>query len=86
MFDVALYPTMFVSYSGTVGAVGDSGREGVLDWRRADCGGRAHELVLGAKVVGESSVAFSALLLSPFAVLDGLRAAASRAGIAPDST
>ena len=68
VFDVAIYPTLFVSYLGHL-----------LPWTTA--GGRGTVLaialvaaaaawnLMGAKSVGDSSVAMGAVLLAPFAVL-----------------
>ena len=68
MFDVALYPTMFVTYLGRLAPSATAGGKGF--WIGALLIVAAALMnFLGVKVVGESSVAFSALLLSPFAVL-----------------
>ena len=68
MFDVALYPTLFVSYLGHFAPGVTAGGRGL--WIGAALIAAAALMnLLGAKVVGESSLAFSALLLSPFAVL-----------------
>ncbi len=68
MFDVALYPTLFVSYLGhLVPRVTADGRG---YWIGAALIVAAALMNLaGAKPVGESSLALSALLLAPFAVL-----------------
>jgi amino acid transporter len=68
MFDVALYPTLFVSYVGHFAPAATAGGRGL--WIGAALIAAAALMnLLGAKVVGESSLAFSVLLLSPFAVL-----------------
>jgi amino acid transporter len=68
MFDVALYPTLFVSYLGHFAPAATAGGRGF--WIGAALIAAAALMnLLGVKVVGESSLAFSALLLSPFAVL-----------------
>lgn len=68
MFDVALYPTLFVSYLGHFAPAVTAGGRGVCVGAALIAAAALLNL-LGAKVVGESSLAFSALLLSPFAVL-----------------
>ena len=61
MFDVALYPTLFVSYLGHFAPAVTAGGRGL--WIGAALILAAALLnLLGAKVVGESSLAFSALL------------------------
>ncbi len=68
MFDVALYPTLFVSYLGHFSPAVTAGGRGY--WIGAALIAAAALMNLfGVKVVGESSIAFSAVLLSPFAVL-----------------
>jgi amino acid transporter len=68
MFDVALYPTLFVSYLGHFAPAATAG--GRAFWIGAALIAAAALLNLfGVKVVGESSIAFNALLLSPFAAL-----------------
>ncbi len=68
MFDVALYPIMFVSYLSRLAPGLTAG--GNKLWIGAGLITLAAVTNLfGAKVVGESSLAFSAMLLSPFAVL-----------------
>jgi amino acid transporter len=68
MFDVALYPTMFVSYLSRLAPALTAGNNKL--WIGAALIVLAAVTNLfGAKVVGESSLAFSALLLSPFALL-----------------
>ena len=68
IFDVALYPTLFVSYLGHL-----------LPWMTAGHRGMVLEIALvaaaaawnlmGAKSVGDSSLAMGIVMLSPFAVL-----------------
>jgi amino acid transporter len=68
MFDVALYPTLFISYLGHFAPAATAGGRGF--WIGAALIVAAALLnLLGVKVVGESSIAFNALVLSPFAVL-----------------
>jgi amino acid transporter len=68
MFDVALYPTLFISYLGHFAPAATAGGRGF--WIGTALIAAAALLNLfGVKVVGESSIAFNALLLSPFAVL-----------------
>lgn len=81
MFDVALYPTLFVSYLGHFAPAVTAGGRGY--WIGAGLIAAAALLNLfGVKVVGESSLAFSALLLSPFAALT-LYAVLHRTAAAP---
>lgn len=68
MFDVALYPTLFVSYLSHFAPSLTAGGRGLWIGMALIITAALLNL-LGAKVVGESSIAFSALLLSPFAVL-----------------
>jgi len=68
IFDMAIYPTLFVSYLGHFAPAVTSG------WRSFAIGAGLIALaalwnLLGVKVVGESSVALGVLLLAPFAVL-----------------
>jgi amino acid transporter len=68
MFDVALYPTLFIGYLGHFAPAATAGGRGL--WLGfALIVAAALMNLLGAKVVGDSSLAFSALLLSPFVVL-----------------
>ncbi len=68
MFDVALYPTLFVSYLGHFAPAVTAGGRGL--WIGAALIVVAAALnLLGAKLIGESSIAFSVLMLSPFALL-----------------
>lgn len=68
MFDVALYPTLFVSYLGHFAPALTAGGRGY--WIGAGLIAAAALMNLfGVKVVGESSIAFSVLLLAPFAAL-----------------
>jgi amino acid transporter len=68
IFDMAIYPTLFVSYLGHFVPSLTSG------WRSFAIGAGLIALaalwnLLGVKAVGESSVALGVLLLAPFAVL-----------------
>ena len=68
IFDMAIYPTLFVSYLGHFVPALTSG------WRGFAIGAALIALaalwnMLGVKAVGESSVALGILLLAPFAVL-----------------
>jgi amino acid transporter len=68
IFDMAIYPTLFVSYLGHFVPALTSG------WRGFAIGAGLIALaalwnMLGVKAVGESSVALGILLLAPFAVL-----------------
>src|SRR5260370_27828639 len=68
IFDMAIYPSLFVAYLGKLFPAATEGHRGILI---------AAGLVLicllwnlfGAKAVGESSMVVGVLLLSPFAVL-----------------
>ncbi len=68
IFDMAIYPSLFVAYLGTLFPAAVDGRRGILI-----AGGLVLLCVLwnmlGARAVGESSVVVGVLLLSPFLVL-----------------
>jgi amino acid transporter len=70
IFDFALYPTLFVEYLGHFAPGVTAGHRG-LAIEVALIGGSAAWNLLGAKVVGGSSIVIGLLLLSPFAVLTG---------------
>jgi amino acid transporter len=68
IFDMAIYPTLFVSYLGHFAPALTSG------WRAFAIGAGLVALaaiwnLLGVKVVGDSSVVLGVILLAPFAVL-----------------
>jgi amino acid transporter len=86
VFDMALYPTLFVGYLGHFAPGATAG------WRAIAIGialiaAAAAWNMFGAKVVGGSSVAMGVLLLAPFVAVIGYavwhRAAAGTAVIAP---
>ena len=68
IFDMAIYPSLFVAYLGTLFPAAVDGRRGILI-----AGGLVLLCVLwnmlGARAVGESSVVVGVLLLSPFLAL-----------------
>ena len=82
LFDMAIYPTLFVAYLGHLAPSVTAGRRGA---------GIALALValcaawnlLGARAVGVSSVAMGCVLLSPFALLTGYAALHRAHGGAP---
>jgi amino acid transporter len=82
IFDMAIYPTLFVSYLGHFAPAVTSG------WRSFAIGAGLIALaalwnLLGVKAVGESSVALGVLLLAPFAVLTVLALFHRAAGALP---
>jgi len=82
IFDMAIYPTLFVSYLGHFVPALTSG------WRSFAIGAGLIALaalwnLLGVKAVGESSVALGVLLLAPFAVLTVLALFHQAAGAHP---
>ncbi len=68
VFDMAIYPTIFVLYLGRVAPGWTSGYRGTL-WALAVVVGCTLWNLRGAKSVGESSVVLFVVLLAPFAVL-----------------
>ena len=70
VFDMAIYPTLFVGYLGHFAPALTSGRRGIAIGAAmiAAC---ALWNLLGAKVVGGSSLVMSIVLLGPFVVLMG---------------
>jgi amino acid transporter len=68
VFDVAIYPTLFVSYLGHLAPWMTSGGRGAALAIALVAAAAAWNL-MGAKSVGDSSVLMGALLLAPFAVL-----------------
>lgn len=82
IFDMAIYPTLFVSYLGHFAPAVTSG------WRSFAIGAGLIALaalwnMLGVKAVGESSVALGVLLLAPFALLTVLALFHRTAGTLP---
>jgi amino acid transporter len=67
IFDMAIYPTLFVSYLGHFAPAVTAGWRGIAIGV-ALIGVAAVWNLLGAKVVGDSSVAMAILLLVPFAI------------------
>jgi len=68
VFDMAIYPVIFVDYLGRVAPQWTAGYLGTL-WALAVVVGCTLWNLRGAKVVGESSVAMFCVLLAPFVVL-----------------
>jgi len=68
IFDMALYPTLFVSYLGHFAPALTSGGRGIAVGIVLIAGAALWNM-LGAKAVGGSSVAIGVALLAPFAVL-----------------
>ena len=68
VFDMAIYPTIFVLYLSRVAPNWTEGYRGTM-WALAVVIGCALWNLKGAKVVGESSVVMFCVLLSPFVVL-----------------
>jgi amino acid transporter len=70
LFDMAIYPTLFVEYLGHFAPALTAGRRGILIGVALIAICAAWNL-LGARTVGTSAVAMGVLLLAPFAVLAG---------------
>jgi amino acid transporter len=70
VFDMAIYPVIFVHYLGGVAPTLTSGYRGTL-WALAIVLACAIWNLRGARAVGESSVAMFGVLLAPFVVLVG---------------
>lgn len=68
IFDMAIYPTLFVLYLGRLAPAWTAGWHG-MGWELALIAVCCAWNLLGAPAVGDGSVGLSALLLSPFAVL-----------------
>ncbi len=68
VFDMAIYPTIFVLYLGRVAPAWTAGYRGTL-WALAVVMGCTLWNLRGAKAVGDSSMALFAVLLAPFIVL-----------------
>ncbi|MGA2116131.1 MAG: APC family permease [Bryobacteraceae bacterium] len=73
IFDMAIYPTLFVSYLGHFAPAVTAGWRGIAIGV-ALIGMAAAWNLAGAKVVGDSSVVMAILLLAPFAVLSAYAA------------
>ena len=71
VFDMAIYPTIFVLYLGRVAPAWTAGYRGTL-WALAVVAGCALWNLKGAKAVGRGSVALFCVLLVPFVVLIGV--------------
>ena len=86
IFDMALYPTLFVGYLGHFAPAVTAGWRGIAIGVALVAAAAAWNM-LGAKVVGGSSVLIGLVLLAPFAVLSGFaiwhRAAAGAVAAAP---
>jgi amino acid transporter len=80
VFDMAIYPTLFVAYLGHFAPAVTAGWRGIAIGV-ALIGVAAAWNLAGAKVVGDSSVVMAILLLAPFAVLSAY--AALHRGVAP---
>ncbi len=68
IFDMAIYPTLFVLYLGRLAPAWTSGWHGIA-WELALITACCIWNLLGAPAVGDGSVGLSALLLSPFVIL-----------------
>jgi amino acid transporter len=71
VFDMAIYPVIFVLYLGRIEPAWTAGSRGTL-WALAMIVLCAAWNLCGAKAVGEGSVGLFCILLSPFAVLTGV--------------
>jgi len=71
VFDMAIYPALFVLYLTRVAPELTNGSRGML-WKLGVVVGCTLWNLKGAKVVGQSSVALFCLLLAPFVVLVGM--------------
>ncbi len=71
VFDMAIYPVIFVSYLGRVAPSWTADHRGMI-WKLAVVIGCALWNLRGAKVVGMSSVAFFCVLIAPFVILFGV--------------
>jgi amino acid transporter len=70
VFDMAIYPTIFVLYLSHLAPTWTSGSLGIF-WKLAVVIGCTLWNLTGAKAVGQSSVALFCVLLAPFVVLIG---------------
>jgi amino acid transporter len=68
VFDMAIYPTIFVLYLSSLAPAWTAGHRAVL-WKLAIVFGCACWNLTGAKAVGQSSIVLFCVLLSPFVVL-----------------
>jgi amino acid transporter len=68
VFDMAIYPTIFVLYLGRIAPAWTAGHRGPI-WSLAVILGCALWNLKGAKAVGQSSVVLFCILLAPFVVL-----------------
>jgi amino acid transporter len=68
VFDMAIYPVIFVDYLSRVAPDWTAGHRGVL-WKLVVVFGCAAWNLKGAKIVGEGSIVLFCVLLSPFVVL-----------------
>ena len=68
VFDMAIYPTIFVLYLGRIEPAWTAGYRGT-GWALAVVVGCAAWNLRGARAVGEGSVGLFCVLLSPFVVL-----------------
>jgi amino acid transporter len=68
VFDMAIYPTIFVLYLSRLAPVWTAGYRGTL-WALAVVVGCALWNLTGAKAVGQASVALFCVLLAPFVIL-----------------
>jgi len=68
VFDMALYPVIFVDYLGRVEPTWTAGHRGAL-WALAVVAACALWNLRGAKVVGEGSIALFIVLIAPFVIL-----------------
>ncbi len=71
VFDMAIYPVLFVLYLSRIAPPWTTGYRGTL-WALAVIAGCTLWNLRGAKAVGEGSVAMFILLLAPFAILIGV--------------
>jgi amino acid transporter len=71
VFDMAIYPTIFVLYLGRVAPAWTAGYRGTF-WALAVVAGCAVWNLKGAKAVGSGSVALFCVLLAPFVLLFGV--------------
>jgi len=68
VFDMAIYPTIFVLYLGRLAPTWTAGHLGIF-WKLAVVLGCMLWNLTGAKAVGQSSVALFCVLLAPFVIL-----------------
>jgi amino acid transporter len=83
VFDMAIYPVIFVTYLGQLEPSWTDGYKGML-WKLAVVAACTIWNLRGAKAVGDGSVGLGCVLLSPFAVMIGIglwRGVAHHAGL-----